>query len=80
MKTEIGKYQPSGNSSNYPGQLYTGSAALMTLVLKGQDLTLETTVLDWRDICDLVDTTELWKYLDQYFHMAVRSRNLDDNT
>jgi hypothetical protein len=40
------------------------------IALKNQDLTFETTIFDWRDICDLVDTSELWKYLNYYFHLA----------
>lgn len=39
------------------------------IVLKGQELVFETTISDWRDICDLVDTSQLWKYLDDYFHL-----------
>lgn len=44
-------------------QQYDGSA------LKNQNLTFETTIFDWRDICDLVETNELWKYLNYYFHL-----------
>lgn len=32
---------------------------------------METTISDWRDICDLVPVTELWKYLNYYFHLEV---------
>ena len=39
------------------------------IALKNQDLTFETTIFDWRDICDLVDTSELWMYLNYYFHL-----------
>jgi hypothetical protein len=39
------------------------------IVLKGQEFTFDTTIADWRDICDLVDTTELWKYLNYYFRL-----------
>ncbi len=69
MKTEIGKYQPSEILQIIEAN-YLQHQQLDDIVLKGQGLTLKTTILDWRDICDLVDTTELWKYLDQYFHMA----------
>jgi hypothetical protein len=41
------------------------------IALKNQDLTVETTVSDWRDICDLVPTSEFWKYLNYYFHLEV---------
>jgi hypothetical protein len=41
------------------------------IVLKDQELTFETTILDWRDICDLVGTSELWKYINYYFHLEV---------
>ncbi|OQP46212.1 hypothetical protein [Niastella populi] len=40
------------------------------IVLKDQELTFETTILEWRDICDLVDTSKLWKYLNYYFRMT----------
>jgi hypothetical protein len=39
------------------------------IVLKGQELTFETTISEWTDICDLVETTELWRYLNYYFHL-----------
>jgi len=39
------------------------------IVFKGQEFAFETTISDWRDICDLVDTSQLWKYLDDYFHL-----------
>lgn len=42
-----------------------------TVVLKGQEFTFETTIFDWRDVCDLVDTRELWKYLNFYFRIDV---------
>jgi hypothetical protein len=41
------------------------------VVLKNQELTFNTNILEWRDICDLVDTTELWKYLNFYFRLAI---------
>jgi len=39
------------------------------IALKDQEFTFDTTIGDWRDICDLVDTTELWKYLNYYFRL-----------
>lgn len=39
------------------------------IALENQALTFETSIFDWRDICDLVDTSELWKYLNYYFHL-----------
>lgn len=41
------------------------------IALKNQDLTFDTTISDWRDFCDLVPTTELWQYLNYYFHLEV---------
>jgi hypothetical protein len=39
------------------------------IALKGQEFTFETTIADWQDICDLVETAQLWKYLNYYFRM-----------
>jgi hypothetical protein len=39
------------------------------IVLKNQEFTFDTTIDDWRDICDLVDISELWKYLNYYFRL-----------
>ena len=39
------------------------------IVLKNQELTFETTITDWRDICDLVTTHEFWIYLNYYFRL-----------
>jgi hypothetical protein len=39
------------------------------IVLKDQEFTFDTTIADWRNICDLVDTSELWKYLNYYFRL-----------
>ena len=68
MHNIVAKYQPEEIlqiiRANYLQQQQYDDIAL-----KDQDLTFETTIFDWRDICDLVDTSELWKYLNYYFHL-----------
>jgi hypothetical protein len=68
MQTVFTKYQPEEIlqiiRANYIQQQQYDDIAL-----KYQDLRFETTIFDWRDICDLVDTSELWKYLNYYFHL-----------
>ena len=41
------------------------------IVIKNKDLSFDTTILEWREICDLVDTTALWKYLNYYFRLTL---------
>jgi len=41
------------------------------VALKDEELTFETHIMEWRDICDLVDTNHLWKYLNYYFGLQV---------
>jgi hypothetical protein len=68
MQTVFTKYQPDEIlqliRANYIQQQQYDDIAL-----KNQDLRFETTIFDWRDICDLVGTSELWKYLNYYFHL-----------
>lgn len=70
METAFTKYQPTEIleiiKANYRQQQQYDD-----IVLKNQELTFDTTVLEWRDICDLLDTTELWKYLNSYFRLSV---------
>ncbi len=44
------------------------------VVLKNYELSFDTTILEWRDICDLVDTTELSKYLNFYFRVTINQK------
>jgi hypothetical protein len=37
--------------------------------LKGHALSLETTIFEWREIGDLMNTDVLWKYLNEYFRL-----------
>ncbi len=41
------------------------------VVLKNYELNFETTILEWRDICDLLDTDQLWKYLNFSFQIDI---------
>jgi hypothetical protein len=70
MEAPFMKYQPTEVvqiiQANYRQQQQYDDIAL-----KGQELSFDTTVGDWRDICDLVDTTELWKYLNFYFRTKI---------
>lgn len=70
MEIAFTKYQPTEIlqiiKANYRQQQQYDDVAL-----KNQELTFDTTILDWRDICDLVDTTELWKYLNFYFRLKI---------
>jgi hypothetical protein len=42
-----------------------------SIVIINQELNFDTTILEWREICDLVDTTALWKYLNYYFRLTL---------
>lgn len=48
---------------------YIQRSAYDWAVEKGQELTFETSILEWREICDLVDVEDLWQYLDKLFKM-----------
>jgi len=39
------------------------------IVLKDHEFTFETTIADWQDICNLVETAQLWEYLNYYFRL-----------
>lgn len=41
------------------------------IVLKDQLFTFNTTIEEWQDICDLVDSSKLWKYLNYYFRISL---------
>src|SRR5690606_29890065 len=41
------------------------------VVLKNYELNFETTILEWRDICDLLETDQLWKYLNFSFQIDI---------
>lgn len=69
MHTVTTKYQPTEVLQIIRAN-YIQQQQFDDIVLKDQELTFETTISDWRDICDLVDTSELWKYLNYYFHLA----------
>jgi hypothetical protein len=45
------------------------------IALKNQDLTFDTTIADWQDICDLVETSQLWKYLNYYFRIDLEKES-----
>jgi hypothetical protein len=68
MGTAYTKYQPAEILqiiyANYRQQQQYDD-----IVLKNQEFAFDTTIADWQDICDLVDTTELWKYLNYYFRL-----------
>jgi len=68
MKTIVTRFQPEEIlqiiRANYKQQQQFDDIAL-----KNQELTFDTTIFDWRDICDLVDASELWKYLNYYFDL-----------
>ncbi len=70
METTFTKYHPTEIlqiiRANYKQQQqYDGIA------LKDQELSFDSTIADWRDTCDLVDTSELWKYLNFYFRLNI---------
>jgi hypothetical protein len=44
------------------------------IALKNCDLTFTTTILGWRDICDLVDADQLWQHLNFYFRLDVEKK------
>jgi hypothetical protein len=64
----ISKYQPEEILQIIQAN-YVQQQQFDDIVLKNYDLTFETTISDWQDICDLVDTSELFKYLNYYFHL-----------
>jgi len=68
METAYTKYHPTEIlqiiHANYKQQQQYDD-----IVLKDQEFTFDTTISDWRDICDLLDTNELWKYLNYYFRL-----------
>ena len=68
METAYTKYHPTEIlqiiQANYRQQQQYDDIAL-----KGKELTFETTIADWQEICDLVETTQLWKYLNYYFRI-----------
>jgi hypothetical protein len=70
METAFTKYQPTEIleiiQANYRQQQQYDD-----VVLRNQKLTSDTTILEWRDICDLLDTSELWKYLNFYFRLNI---------
>lgn len=70
MEKAFTKYQPNEIlaiiKANYIQQQQYDDA-----VLKDLELTFDTTIADWSDICDLVATTELWQYLNFYFRLAI---------
>jgi len=70
IETTYVKYRPEEVlqiiCANYRQQQQFGD-----VILKGVEFRFDTTIFDWRDTCDLVDTSELWKYLNDYFHLAI---------
>ncbi len=68
METAYTKYHPTEIlqiiHANYRQQQQYDN-----IVLKDHEFTFETTIADWQDICDLVDTSELWNYLNYYFRL-----------
>jgi len=48
---------------------YRQQAQYDIVVQKGSELTFETEIWEWIDICDLVPPDELWYYLDDYFRL-----------
>jgi hypothetical protein len=41
------------------------------IALKNGNLTFSTTIFDWRDTCDLVETNQLWQHLNFYFRLNI---------
>ena len=74
METSYTKYHPTEIlqiiQANYRQQQQYDD-----IVLKEQEFTFDTTVAEWRDICDLIDTSELWKYLNYYFRLNLGSES-----
>ncbi len=70
METSYTKYHPTEIlqiiHANYRQQQQYDD-----IVLKDQEFTFDTTIADCRDICDLVDPSELWKYLNYYFRLEL---------
>ena len=68
METAYTKYHPTEIlqiiHANYRQQQQYDDIAL-----KDHEFTFETTIADWQDVCDLVETTQLWKYLNYYFRL-----------
>ena len=68
METSYTKYHPTEIlqilHANYRQQQQYDDIAL-----KDQEFTFDTTIADWQNICDLVDITQLWKYLNYYFRL-----------
>ena len=68
METTYTKYHPTEIlliiQANYKQQQQYDD-----IVLKDRKFTFETTLADWQEICDLVETTQLWKYLNYYFRL-----------
>lgn len=60
------KYKPE-EILEYLKADYKQRAAFDIAVESGAELKLETIISDWREICDLMDTKDLWKYLDRIF-------------
>ena len=67
------KYKPE-EILEYLKADYKQRAAYDIAVEIGAELKLETTISDWREICDLVATKDLWKYLDSLFKIE-KSKN-----
>jgi len=68
MEKEYTKYHPTEIlqiiHANYRQQQQYDNIAL-----KDREFTFATTIADWQDICDLVETAELWNYLNYYFRL-----------
>ncbi len=68
MTTATTKYQPKEIleiiQANYKQQQQYDD-----IVLKNQELNFDTTILEWRDICDLLETNQLWQYLNFSFEL-----------
>lgn len=70
MTTATTKYQPKEIleiiRANYKQQQQYDN-----IVLKDHELNFETTILEWRDICDLLETDQLWEYLNFSFQIDI---------
>ena len=69
MHIAVTKYQPEEILQIIRANYIQQQQQFDEIVLKGQELTFETTISEWSDICDLVETAELWRYLNYYFHL-----------
>jgi hypothetical protein len=70
METAYAKYRPDEVFQIFYAN-YRQQQQFDDVVVKGVEFRFDTTIFDWRDSCDLVETSELWKYLNYYFHLSI---------